>query len=50
MQDTFPLVYVGVTIISAEMGLVVVFIAVKEGILPDPEDANPMVGLSLTQE
>jgi hypothetical protein len=41
--------YTGVTLIVAIIGLVVVLIAVKEGILPDPLAANPIPGWLFVQ-
>ena len=39
----------GVTVIVAVIGLLVLFIALNEGILPVPLAAKPMPGVSLTQ-
>ena len=43
-------VKVGVTVMLATEGVDPPFEAVNDGMFPNPEDANPMVGLSLTQE
>jgi hypothetical protein len=49
MQDVAPFVKVGVTIIVAIFGDVVVFIAVKAPILPDPLADNPILGVLFVQ-
>ncbi|MNG27172.1 hypothetical protein D3C84_1122610 [compost metagenome] len=50
LQSTLPLLKVGVTIIVATIGVVPLLIAVKEGISPFPEAANPIEVVSLVQE
>ena len=49
VQVVPPLVYVGVTVIVAVTGAVVVFTAVKEGILPVPLAARPIEVVLLVQ-
>tara|TARA_R100000935_G_scaffold42272_3_gene64085 strand:+ start:2717 stop:2974 length:258 start_codon:yes stop_codon:yes gene_type:complete len=49
-QLMLPLLKVGVTTIVAVTGLVPEFVAVKEGIFPVPEDANPIEGLVFVHE
>ena len=49
MQLTPPLVYVGVTVITAITGVLPVFTAVKLAILPLPVAANPIDGCVLVQ-
>lgn len=44
---TKPLVYVGVTVIVAEIGCMSAFVGVKEGIFPSPEAPRPIAVLSL---
>jgi hypothetical protein len=48
-QLTPPLVKVGVTVMVAVIGAVVVLLAVKAAILPVPDAASPIEGLSLVQ-
>jgi hypothetical protein len=43
------LVYVGVTIIVAVIGAVVVLVAMKDAMLPNPFAANPIDGVLFTQ-
>ena len=50
IQLTLPLVKVGVTTIVAVIGVIPLFTAVKEGIFPFPEAANPIEALSLVQK
>ena len=49
VQETVPLVYVGVTIIVAITGAVPVLVAVKPVISPVPEAANPIVRSEFVQ-
>jgi hypothetical protein len=49
VQLTVPAVKMGVTVMVAVIGAVVVLLAVKAAILPVPEAANPMASLSLIQ-
>ena len=49
-QVTVPPVKVGVIVIVATTGDVVVLMAVKEAISPLPFDANPMPGAMLVHE
>ena len=48
-QLTPPLVYVGVTVIVAVTGALVVLVAVKLGILPVPAAASPIDVVLLVQ-
>jgi len=50
-DDAVPgqLLAVGVTVMVAVMGLVPVFVAVKEAISPAPETARPIAGFELVQ-
>ncbi|MNT15993.1 hypothetical protein D3C72_1510760 [compost metagenome] len=50
LQSTLPLLKEGVTIIVATIGVVPLLMAVKEGISPFPEAANPIEVVSLVQE
>lgn len=49
VQLTPALVYVGVTVMVAVTGALVVFVAVKPGIFPTPLVANPIDELLFTQ-
>jgi len=49
-QLTIPIVYVGVTVIVAITGSVVVFTAGNEAMSPFPDEANPILGVSFVQE
>ena len=49
VQETVPLVYVGVTIIVASTGAVPILIAVNAVISPVPVAANPIVGSEFAQ-
>ena len=49
-QSTLPLLYVGVTIITAVTGDDPLLIAVKAGIFPVPEAVNPMEVVLFVQE
>ena len=49
VQLTPPLMKVGVTVIVAVTGVVPLFTAVKEGILPVPLAARPIAGVLLVQ-
>ncbi|MNQ88105.1 hypothetical protein D3C85_1033580 [compost metagenome] len=50
LQSTLPLLKVGVTIIVATIGVVPLLIAVKEGMFPFPEAANPIEVVLLVHE
>ena len=50
LQMTVPPVKVGVTVIVATTGEVVVLMAVKDAIFPVPPDAKPMLGVLLLHE
>jgi hypothetical protein len=50
VQFTLPLLKVGVTIIVATSGVAPIFVAVKEGMFPDPEAVKPIDGILLVQE
>lgn len=49
VQLTPALVYVGITVTVALIGAIVVFVAMKPGILPDPFNPNPIAVLLLLQ-
>lgn len=48
-QLTLPLVNVGVTVTVAVTGALLVLLAIKEAILPEPVAAKPMDGVLFTQ-
>lgn len=48
-QLTLPLVKVGVTVIVAVTGALVVFVAIKDAILPEPVAGKPIEGVLFTQ-
>ncbi|MNY24935.1 hypothetical protein D3C86_1586820 [compost metagenome] len=50
LQSTLPLLKVGVTIIVATIGVVPLLMAVKEGMFPFPEAANPIEVVLLVHE
>ncbi|MNF94328.1 hypothetical protein D3C84_770350 [compost metagenome] len=50
MQSTLPLLKVGVTTIVATIGVVPVLMAVKAGMFPVPDAANPIEAVLLVQE
>ena len=49
VQETVPLVYVGVTVIDAITGVIPILIAVNAAISPVPEAAIPIVGSEFAQ-
>lgn len=49
-QETLPVVIIGVTVIVAVTGEVVVLIAVKDGIFPEPDAAKPIDAVLFIQE
>ncbi|MNR66692.1 hypothetical protein D3C85_1903190 [compost metagenome] len=50
MQSTLPLLKVGVTIIVATIGVVPLLMAVKAGMFPFPDVANPIEAVLLVHE